>query len=111
MKEFTSAELQEIRQQAIKLIVPVLPEMSRPNLVELAALEADEDNPRETLVDAITKQIEKIDADDSDAEAAAEPSAKEPPAYQSADYTGPLTIEQAQWRHANIKPVTGTVTK
>lgn len=111
MKEFTGEELREIRQQSIKAITPSLGDMTRANLVELLALEADEDNPRETLVEAITKQIEKIDADDAEPLADAESPAPEPPAYQSADYTGPLTIDQAQWRHANIKPVSGTITK
>lgn len=27
------------------------------------------------------------------------------------DYTGPLTADQAAWRHANIKPVQDVVTK
>lgn len=111
MKEFTSDELQDIHKQAIKAIVPALPTMTRQNVVDLLAMETDEENPRETLVEALTKQLEKIDADDADAPADAEPSAKEPPAYQRKDYTGPLTIEQAQWRHANIKPVASVNTK
>lgn len=109
MREFTGEELQEFRKQAIKAITPSLADMTRANLVELLALEADEDNPRETLVDALTKQIEKIDADDAEPLADAEPSA--PPAWQGEDYTGPLTIDQALWRRASTKPVSGTITK
>lgn len=30
------------------------------------------------------------------------------PAWQAPDYTGPLTADQAEWRHANIKPVRET---
>lgn len=33
------------------------------------------------------------------------------PAWQSADYDGPLTIPQAEWRRANIKPVREAITK
>lgn len=111
MKEFTSAQLQEIRKQPIAQIKPELADMSRQNIVDLLALEANEENPRETLVDALTKQIEKIDADDAEPLAEQESSANEPPAYQRADYSGPLTIDQAQWRNANLKPASGTVTK
>lgn len=31
--------------------------------------------------------------------------------WQEADYTGPLTADQAAWRHANIKPVRDVETK
>ena len=114
MKEFTSDELQEIRHQAIKAIVPSLVDMSRQNLVDLVAMEADEENPRETLVDAITKQLEKIDAADTDESDAAEDAAADadaPPVWQADEYTGPLTIDQASWRRANTKPVDRVITK
>lgn len=45
-------------------------------------------------------KAKKDDADDaaSSADAPAKP-------WMQADYTGPLTADQAAWRHANIKPV------
>lgn len=35
----------------------------------------------------------------------------EPPAWQGADYSGPLTIDQANWRRHHIKPVREVATK
>lgn len=38
------------------------------------------------------------------------PAAERKP-WQVEDYTGPLTADQAAWRHANIKPAQDVVTK
>ena len=44
------------------------------------------------------KQTDNDDAQDD------VPAAERKP-WQVEDYTGPLTADQAAWRHANIKPV------
>lgn len=106
-------DLKALQAKAIADINPVLGELDRDQLAELLALEVDGNSPRETLTRAIAERIEKIDADDAAAEAeakrvaeakqAAEPKAK-PPAHHHPDYSGPLTIEQAEWRNRNLKP-------
>lgn len=70
---------------------------------------------------AAKEQAEREAAEKAEAEKAAkagkggkadsDAKADEIPAYQRADYNGPLTIPQAQWRLRNIKPVTGARTK
>lgn len=47
------------------------------------------------------------DDDQGDEQAPAAP----PKPWQEPDYTGPLTADQAAWRHANIKPVRDVETK
>lgn len=108
MKELTNEQIAELRHGAVKVITPELGKLSRANLVELMAQESNEENPRETLIKAVTDRIEAIDADDAEGDAETESAS---PAYQAVDYAGPLTIEQAQWRLANIKPVAEAVTK
>ena len=49
----------------------------------------------------------KSKKDDAEIEA---PEARAKP-WQADDYTGPLTGDQAAWRHANIKPVQAVETK
>lgn len=39
---------------------------------------------------------------------AEKPAAAPKPAWQADDYTGPLTADQAAWRHRHIKPVTAS---
>ncbi|HPG93677.1 MAG TPA: hypothetical protein PLR28_03875 [Dokdonella sp.] len=112
MNELTQEQIAELRKGAIKSILPEIKDFSRANLVELLAQESQEANPRETLVAAVTDRIAAIDADDDAVDAeAAEANAPVAPAYQALDYNGPLTIDQAQWRHANLKPAEVAETK
>lgn len=100
-------KLDQLRELTVKAIGDELPNLSRDELAELLAREADANDPRETLIKAISKRIEQIDAEaDAPAEA---PTTKAK--WMEADYSGPLTIEQAEWRNANIKPVREVTTK
>jgi len=108
-------DLKALQVKSIAEIRPVLGELQRDQLTELLALEADCNSPRETLTKAIVARLEEIDADNAappEQEAAAsvkppEPEAAapaKPPAHHHPDYSGPLTIEQAEWRNRNLKP-------
>lgn len=55
-----------------------------------------------------TKPAKAKAADKAEAEDA---KSAETPAWQLPDYAGSLTIEQAQWRQRNIKPVAEVRTK
>ncbi len=52
---------QAFLKRPIKDITPELPALDRDTLTRLLALEADAENPRETLTKAITARIEAID--------------------------------------------------
>lgn len=65
------------------------------------AKKSTEDTLREQLAEAEAK-IEALTAEAGESKRAA---------WREADYTGPLTGDQAAWRHANIKPVQDVVTK
>lgn len=107
-------EIKALRSKTVNEIIELLPVMDRPDLVRLAAAEADDAQPRVTLTRAIAQQIETIDADnapDADDGAAVAVDASAAPAWHAPDYTGPLDIEQANWRNVNIKPVGGVITK
>lgn len=97
-------DLKALQVKSIAEISPALGELQRDQLTELLALEADSNSPRETLTKAIVARIEKLDADNA---APPEPEAAapaKPPAHHHPDYSGPLTIEQAEWRNRNLKP-------
>lgn len=106
-------DLKALQAKPIAEINPVLGDLGRDQLTELLALEADCNSPRETLTKAIVARIEKLDADNEPPPESkpAEPEAPKakPPAHHHPDYSGPLTIEQAEWRNRNLKPakVTG----
>lgn len=100
-------DLKTLQVKPIAEINPVLGELDRDQLTELLALEADCNSPRDSLTRTIVARIEKIDADNAPpAEPAATPApaAAKPPAHHHPDYSGPLTIEQAEWRNRNLKP-------
>lgn len=91
-------DLKALADLKVSDVVEKLDDLSVEQLTELRAIEVADSN-RVTL-------IERIDAKLADAGAAAvappavsEPPAA-PPAYLADDYTGPLTIEQAQARLA-----------
>lgn len=73
--------------------------LERSAVVTLLALEEKASSPRETLIKALAERVQAIDADDDAPVAQAEAPAEAAPAWQAHDYNGPLTCEQAQWRH------------
>lgn len=100
-------DLKALQQKPIAEINPALGDLDRDQLTELLALEADSNSPRDTLTKAIVARLEKIDAENElPPEKPAEPEAPKakPPAHHHPDYSGPLTIEQAEWRNRNLKP-------
>lgn len=98
-----ASELEHLRKQAVKAIVPRLPALERADLVTLLATEENEANPRESLIKALVDEIAARDADDADVDAAAHAD-DAPPAWQADDYLGPLTADQAHWRNAHVTP-------
>jgi len=96
-----ATELDTLRKQAVKAIVPRLPALDRADLVTLLAAEENESNPRESLIKAIADEIAARDADDA---AAAAEESDAPPDWQAEDYTGPLSGEQALWRQKHLTP-------
>jgi len=100
-------DLQDLRKGSIKDITAQLPELTADQLVELNALEAQDAAPRKGLLEAIlAERNSRAPSPDED-----EPAPPEPPAWQGDDYSGPLTADQAAWRHARIKPVEPARTK
>lgn len=109
------AKLEEIKAlqiKAAKEIVAALPSLDRDALSELIALEGDSNSPRDPVIKAIAARIEELDAEPEPAPRAAPkkadapaPKAPEKTHYQHPEYAGPLTIEQAEWRNAHLKPV------
>ena len=89
---------------------------------QMARMQKLEDAARETAEAAAREQAEAEAAEAAAAAAAAELAAAQatattaPPtgqSYRDPEYLGPLTGAQAQWRLANLKPVTaeGVITK
>ena len=58
----------------------------------------------------VTNQKTSTKAKDAAEQAEADKTALAKP-WMGDDYTGPLTADQAAWRHANIKPVRDVETK
>jgi hypothetical protein len=101
-------------------ILAALPSLERDALSELIAREADCNSPREDVTQAIAARIAEMDAESEPppAKPSGKPAKVEAPApkdpkrdHTHPDYSGPLTIEQANWRHANLKPVKAVKTK
>lgn len=100
----SEVDLKALQVKPIAEINPVLGDLDRDQLTELLALEADCNSPRDSLTKTIVARIEKIDADNAPPAEPPAPAAAKPPAHRHPDYSGPLTIEQAEWRNRNLKP-------
>lgn len=122
MDKVRLAAIKTLQGKAAADILAAIPDLERDALSELIALEADCNSPREEVTKALAARIEQMDAGDEAAQAGATPSAAAAPAptaakapdkkhYQHPDYAGPLTIDQAAWRNANIKPVPAKAVK
>lgn len=108
-------ELAEIQNLPIPEFSERLAGLTLVDLSALRELEAKEAN-RKGALEAIDELVAKLEAAAADAqrdpnpsptvqaEAAPAPS-DDAPAWQREDYAGPLDIEQASWRNANLKPV------
>ncbi len=112
-------ELAEIRNLPVAELADRLDGLTASDLATLRALEAEDQGGRKTALEAIDAQLAKLAPAGENEETPPEttqPAAPAPteqaasPDWQSPDYLGPLDIEQAQWRNANIKPV-GATTK
>ncbi|MBB5885474.1 hypothetical protein DYQ93_11405 [Xanthomonas sp. LMG 8992] len=89
---------------------------------DLQALRAYEADPatgqnRKGALEAIDERLSALAPDGgrsstaSDTAGDAAPAAEAAPAWQEPDYDGPITIPQAAWRNANLKPAIATATK
>lgn len=114
-------DLQTLQQQSINKIREDLDELDGEALLQLRALESEQEAPRATLIKAIDAKLAELGGtapagDDvsqrpstgsgrTEGDAAAAPAAEAPaaPAWQAPDYCGPLTGDQALWRVANLK--------
>lgn len=114
-------QLAELQNLSVAEIEDQLPGLDATDLAALRELEQGSDKPRATAVAAIEKAEAALaeagannnnndNAGPAAARAAKAPAAKAP-AWQAADYDGPLTIPQAEWRNHNLKPAREVRTK
>ena len=110
-------KLKTILAGTVPQVTDAVAAMDAGDLAELRKLEQADASPRRGVIDAIDAR-EKALAEASKPAAKAEPKADAKPAatseakpWQAPDYSGPLSGEQAAWRHANLKPVRDAKTK
>lgn len=114
-------DIKELLGKGVAVIAEQLLTLDKAQLVELQAAEVAGSN-RRTLLAAIDERLKALDeAGDPEvapkagaklaSKATDKPAAAPAPKWQSPDYHGPLSGEQAAWRVANIKPVTSVRTK
>jgi len=103
-------DLAEIQNLPIVELSEMLSGLSAEELAALRELEVNASN-RKGALEAIDEAIKAAPAQvEGDAAVVAEQLAKTPD-WQDPDYTGPLDIEQMDWRNRNIKPVRQVETK
>lgn len=107
-------DLKALQQQSVKDIGEQFAALSDAQLRELHALESNAATPRKTLIENIDDELAQraeqsnggeAEAGGAGAAGSAAPAADPLPKWMDADYTGPITVEQAEWRNANLKPV------
>lgn len=115
-------ELAALRKKAIKDIVPELPGLADDALRALTEAEQGAENPRESLLAALAAEAQRrapLNTEEESGEGGARsdgapggsPSDKgsaaaaKEPAFLAEDYTGPLTIDQAERRLAKFGAV------
>ena len=122
-------DLAEIQNLPIAELSELLGALTAPELVELRKLEvaSTEDGGRKGALEAIDKAYAQFPPEAGDQNQgggegnddagkrveggeAAVPEGVQPD-WQKPEYTGPLHIEQAEWRRVNIKPVREVSTK
>ncbi len=98
-------ELRDMQAQTVDEIVEQLPALSADELRDLRAIEAAESNRKGVLsaIDAEAKH--RASAGEAGDAAESAPPAAKPEAWRAEEYTGPLTADQAAWRHRHTKPV------
>lgn len=118
-------DLQKLRGETVKEIVPTLNNLDGAQLAELLAMEEADKDPRSTLVEAIKAAQAALEAEQkpagappapetkADAAGKAKPKAEAIPVtdFRHPEYNGPLDGGQAAWRNANLKPAAGGVNK
>lgn len=109
VKKKTPEELAEIQNLPIPELVDRLAGLDADDLNALRALEVADNEGRKGALEAIDTAIAALTPGDGVSgthvpPAAIEAAADPTPAWQREDYTGPLDIEQAVWRNANLKP-------
>lgn len=125
-------DLQKLRGETVKEIVPTLNNLDAAQLAELLAMEEADKDPRSTLVEAIKAAQAALEAEQkpagappaaetkagteqakADAAGKAKPKAEAIPVtdFRHPEYNGPLDGGQAAWRNANLKPAAGGVNK
>lgn len=105
----SDAETAALLRQSVARIKEALPGLPAGELDALRAAEAAAKNPRESLLEAIEAERSSRASERADRKAAA---ADKPPAWQAHDYTGPLSIDQANWRLRHLmKPAKAPVQK
>jgi hypothetical protein len=104
-----STDLAEIQNLPIAELTEYLAELTDSELVDLRNLEADNESPRKGALEAIDAEIaQRAPAGDGESAQSAvvvSPDKAAEPVWRKQDYTGPLTGDQAAWRHAHLKPV------
>jgi len=93
-------QIDDLRRLSVKKIIEHFPALDRAALVTLQATEAEDANPRDSLIEAIAKEI--YARDDADEQPLDEATTDEAPDWQRVDYDGPITADQAQWRIQNL---------
>lgn len=115
MSTKTPEDLSEIQNLTLDELRDALTGLDAEDLATLKALEQADSKPRAGALEAIDAAIAKLPvAPAATAKPATEDEAKPAAgkaAWQTDDYTGPLTIDQATWRRHNVKPVGGAATK
>lgn len=114
-------QLAELQNLPVAELEEQLATLEPADLAALRELEQGSDKPRATALAAIEKaEAARAEAgannnQNDNAGPAAARAAKAPaekaPAWQSADYNGPLTVPQAEWRNHNLKPAREVRTK
>ncbi|WP_337052477.1 hypothetical protein [Pseudoxanthomonas sp. USHLN014] len=111
MSTKTTEDLAEIQNLPIAELAEFLAELDADDLKALRALEDKSSTKRKGALDAIAAALTDKAAADKAGGGVSTAAAALDAAWQAPDYTGPLTITQSEWRHANLKPVTGVATK
>lgn len=126
----TDEERKDLLSNPVADVVAMLDDLGPDDVLALQALEREGKN-RKGLIDAIESYIEAQQGDTPDASVSEEGQSADPaegageteagtqdaepapadakaergerPAYMKADYSGPLTIDQAEWRNNNLR--------
>jgi len=92
-------DLEALRQKSINDIGEQFDELTPDELRALAALEAADEAPRKGLLERIESKLRKVEDAATTESPPAEAAPAPEPAHLAPDYSGPLSIDQAQARN------------